>query len=81
VTILVSGEGCSERRVQNSQLRLVPASDVNWLAHVQPRAPRVLGPRCRSGSGHSSLATWGGWPDLIGVLEGCRTIGVRCCPL
>jgi hypothetical protein len=33
-------------------------------------------PRCRSGSGHSSLATWGGWPGLIGVLEGCRTICV-----
>jgi hypothetical protein len=60
---------------------LVPASDVNWLAHVQPRAPRALGPRCRSGSGHSSLATWGGWPGLIGEREGCRTIGVRYCPL
>jgi hypothetical protein len=55
---------------------LVPASDVNWLAHVQPRAPRTLGPRCRSGSGHSSLATWGGWPGLVSVLEGCRTICV-----
>jgi hypothetical protein len=49
------------------------------LAHVQPRAPRTLGPRCRSCSGHSSLATWGGWPGLIGELEGCRTNGVSCC--
>jgi hypothetical protein len=50
----------------------------NWLARVQPRAPRTLGPRCRSGSGHSSLATWGGWPGLIGELEGCRTISAGC---
>jgi hypothetical protein len=70
-------QGCSEVPVRAHICGLVPASDVNWLAHVQPRAPRTFGgPRCRSGSGHSSLATWGGWPGLIGVLEGCRTIGV-----
>jgi hypothetical protein len=42
VTILVSGEGCSERRVQNSQLRLVPASDVNWLADAQLKVASTL---------------------------------------